>query len=98
MERDCLFFNARGPKFYASGHAFALDFPDDGRAVAPVDIDGDGDLDLAMLSLQGLRLMENRSPPRSFARLRLEATKGDRQAISARVRLEAGGVTQQDYV
>ena len=98
MERDCLFFNARGPKFYDSGHAFALDFPDDGRAVAPVDIDGDGDLDLAMLSLQGLRLMENRSPPRRFARLRLEATKGDRQAISARVRLEAGGVTQQDYV
>lgn len=98
LERDCLFVNARGPKFYDSGHAFALDFGDDGRAVAPVDIDGDGDLDLAFLSLQGLRLMENRSAPRRFARLRLEAAKGDRQALGARVHLEAGGVTQQDYV
>jgi len=97
-ERDCLFFNARGPKFYDAGHAFALDFPDDGRAVAPIDIDGDGDLDLALMTLQELRLLENRSPPRRFARVRLEATGGDRQALGARVRLGAGGVVQQDYV
>lgn len=97
-ERDCLFFNAKGPKFYDAGHAFALDFPDDGRAVAPVDFDGDGDLDLALMTLQELRLLENRSPPRRFARLRLEATTGDRQAMGTRVRLEAGGIVQQDYV
>jgi len=97
-ERDCLFFNARGPKFYDAGHAFALDFPDDGRAVAPIDIDGDGDLDLALMTLQELRLLENRSAPRRFARVRLEATGGDRQALGARVRLGAGGVVQQDYV
>ena len=97
-ERDCLFLNPKGPKFYDSGHAFAVDFDDDGRAVIPVDIDGDGDLDLAMLSLQGLRLMENRTPARHFARLKLEATKGDWQAIGAQVVLKAGGVTQRDYV
>ncbi|HEU4339584.1 MAG TPA: tetratricopeptide repeat protein [Planctomycetota bacterium] len=97
-ERDCLFFNAEGPKFYDAGHAFAIDFDDDGRAVAPVDVDGDGDLDLACLSLQGLKLMENRSPARNFARVRLEAVKGDPQAIGARVALKAGGVTQRDFV
>jgi Tfp pilus assembly protein PilF len=97
-ERDCLFFNARGPRFYDAGHAFAIDFDDDGRAVVPVDIDGDGDLDLALLSLQGLRMMENRSPARRFARVRLEASKGDPQAIGALVVLRAGGVTQRDFV
>jgi len=97
-ERDCLFFNARGPKFYDAGQAFDLDFDDDGRAAATVDVDGDGDLDLALLSLQGLRLMENRSPARRFARVKLEAAKGDPQAIGAQVVLKAGGVTQRDFV
>ena len=97
-ERDCLFFNARGPKFYDAGQAFDLDFDDDGRAVAAVDVDGDGDLDLALLSLQGLRLMQNRSPARRFARVKLEAAKGDPQAIGAQVVLKAGGVTQRDFV
>jgi len=97
-ERDCLFFNAKGPKFYDAGHAFAIDFDDDGRAVVPVDVDGDGDLDLACLSLQGLRLMENRAPHRNFARVKLQAAKGDPQAIGARVELKAGGVTQRDFV
>jgi Flp pilus assembly protein TadD len=97
-ERDSLFLNARGPRFYDAGQGFDVDFDDDGRAVAPVDIDGDGDLDLAFLSLQGLRMLENRSPARSFARVKLEAAKGDAQAIGAHVVLKAGGVTQRDFV
>jgi tetratricopeptide (TPR) repeat protein len=98
FERDCLFFNAAGPRFFDAGHAFDLDFDDDGRAAAPVDIDGDGDLDLALLSLQGLRMLENRSPPRRFARVKLEAAAGDPQAIGAQVVLKAGGTTQRDFV
>ena len=97
-ERDCLFVNGPGAKFYDAGQAFDLDFDDDGRAAAAVDVDGDGDLDLALLSLQGLRLMENRSPPRPFARVSLRASKGDPQAIGAQVILTAGGVTQRDFV
>ncbi|HKS15960.1 MAG TPA: tetratricopeptide repeat protein, partial [Planctomycetota bacterium] len=97
-ERDSLFFNVPGPKFFDTGHAFDLDFDDDGRAVAPIDVDGDGDLDLALLSLQGLRMLENRTPARKFARIKLEAAKGDPQAIGARVALKAGGVTQLDFV
>lgn len=75
-----------------------LDFDDDGRSAAPVDIDGDGDLDLVCLSLQGLRVMENRMPKRNFARLRLTATSTEPLALGAMVKLTAGGVTQQEYV
>ena len=99
-ERDCLFHNPDGPfpKFFNTSFLYGLDFDDDGRSVATVDIDGDGDLDIVMMSLQGLRVMENRLPRKHFARLRLAATKTQRLALNALVRLTAGGVTQQDYV
>jgi tetratricopeptide (TPR) repeat protein len=77
-------------------YLFGLDFEDDGRSAAPVDIDGDGDLDLILQSLQGLRVMENKSAPARFARLRLRAGKGP--ILNAHVRLTAGGVTQQAFV
>jgi tetratricopeptide (TPR) repeat protein len=64
----------------------------------PVDVDGDGDLDLALQSLQGLRLMENTAPRRHYARLRLRATKTHPLALNAVARVTAGGVTQQAYV
>ena len=99
-ERDCLFHNPDGPfpRFFNTAYLYGLDFSDDGRAAVPVDIDGDGDLDLALEGLQGLRLMENTSPPRRFARVRLRAKRTSACALGAFVRLSAGGVTQQDYV
>ncbi len=51
-----------------------------------------------LLSLQGLRVMENTAPPRGFARVRLQAAKTHALALGAVVRVTAGGVTQQDYV
>lgn len=99
-ERDFLFYNTDGPSPTLPNAAYVcgLDFDDDGRAAAPVDIDGDGDLDLVILSLQGLRLVENTSPKRRFLRLRLEGAKGQIDALDAMVRVVAGGVTQQEYV
>ena len=102
-ERDRLFYNAGGALVPAA-YVLGLDGNHDGRAVAPVDIDGDGDLDLALLTLQGLRLFENTSDEhapaeqRRFARVRLAASRSAAPALGAVVTLEAGGVTRRDYV
>lgn len=77
---------------------FGLDADDDGRSAAPVDIDGDGDLDLALLTAQGLHLLENTSTPRHFARVRLTATRSQADALGAVVKLRAGGITRRDFV
>ena len=102
-ERDRLFYNAGGT-LVGSAYLFGLDGDHDGRGAAPVDVDGDGDLDLALLTLQGLRLLENTSdehaPPevRRYARVRLAATRSAAPALGAVVTLEAGGATHRDYV
>ena len=98
-ERDVFFYNPPGEtELFQTAYALGLDFLDDGRAVVPVDVDGDGDLDLATISLQQLRVMENRLPPRRFARIALKATKTQHHALGARVFVETGDVRQQDYV
>lgn len=53
---------------------------------------------MAVLSLQGLNLLENRLPPRSFARLRLVARETAAEALGAVAIVNAGGVRQQDHV
>ena len=99
-ERDHLFYRPDGPgePFVQSGYVFGLDADHDGRAAAPVDVDGDGDLDLALLTLRGLRLFENTSAPRRFARVRLTATRSRPDALGAEVVLTAGGERRRDFV
>ena len=87
-----------GERFVQAACVTELDADHDGRAAAPVDIDGDGDLDLALLTPRGLALLENTSPPRRFARVRLAAAGADAQALGAEVAVSAGGVTRRDIV
>ena len=99
-EANALFYNPDGSfeGLVSAGYVLGLDQKHDGRAVAPVDIDGDGDLDLALLSLQGLTLLENTAAPRHFARVRLSGRGGASAAVGTLVELLAGGVTHRDFV
>ncbi len=100
-EHDVCFVRAptAGKPFVEAGYVLGLDFDHDGRAVAPLDIDGDGDQDLAVLSLQGLQLLQNDSPPGArFARVRLQATRSEPLALGAVVRLTADKRSQTDRV
>ena len=99
-ERDHLFVNMSGEHpFYDSAYSFGIDFSDDGRSFAPVDVDGDGDLDLPFLSLQNLRLIENTLPStKNFMRIRLKATKTQHHALDAEVVVTHNEVSQRDYV
>ena len=100
-ERNCVFLNLgeAGLNPGEAGSAFAnasavsgLDFPDDGRGVAFLDLEGDGDLDVAISNRTAprLRLMRNELPADDrFVALRLEGDGAgtNRDAVGARVEL-----------
>ena len=81
-ERDLLYFNVgRGQAMVDVAYAAGLDAISDGRSVAAFDYDGDGDLDLALLSLQGLQIFENRGPKGQSVDLVLESKQGTLGAL-----------------
>jgi len=87
--------------YVEAGFPAGLDFDHDGRAAAPIDIDGDGRLDLALLTLQGLKLLLNDPPPGvggGFVRLRLRATRSEAHALGATVLVRAGTHRQLERV
>ena len=100
-ERNCAFLNLgeTGLNPGRAGGAFAnvsavsgLDFPDDGRGLAFLDLEGDGDLDAALANRTAprLRLMQNRLPAGDrFVALLLEGDGAgtNRDAVGARVEL-----------
>lgn len=93
-ERNCVFLNPgeAGGAFANASAVSGLDFPDDGRGVAFLDLEGDGDLDVAISNRTAprLRLMRNELPAgRRFAALRLEGNGAgtNRDAVGARVEL-----------
>ena len=63
-----------------------------GRGLATADVDGDGDVDLLYIEVDGpTRLLRNDTPRRGRPlRLRLEASSGQRDGLGARVSFSAG--------
>ena len=94
-ERNCVFLNPgrAGGAFANASAVSGLDFPDDGRGVAFLDLEGDGDLDVAISNRTAprLRLMRNELPAADrFVALYLEGDGAgtNRDAVGARVELE----------
>lgn len=105
-ERKKLYRNrgmdARGAlRFDEIAYQAGADRIEDGRAVAALDVDGDGDLDLVLQSflkpavLLVNKLREEGKPGETrWLALRLVGTRSNRDAIGARVEIQAGGRTQ----
>jgi tetratricopeptide (TPR) repeat protein len=99
-QRDRVFVKVAGsPTGYVDAAALLrLDLERDGRSAAPIDFDGDGDLDLVLLGLRDLRLLENRTAAARFARVRLRRADARATAVGAVVTLTAGGVDRRAVV
>lgn len=92
-ERNCCFLSTPGGGFADISAVSGLDFPDDSRALAVGDWDGDGDPDLWISNRNAprLRFMRNdAAPPGSFLNLRLRGNGKNTSldAIGARVELK----------
>jgi Tfp pilus assembly protein PilF len=96
-ERNVFFLNGGDGHFEDASAVTGLDFRDDGRAFAVFDFDNDGDADLVLHNRTGpqLRLLRNdlATSNRSIA-FRLTGTKVNRDAIGARIEVEAPGGRQ----
>jgi hypothetical protein len=73
--------------------------PQAARGGAFADYNNDGRLGMAISRIEGKPLLlENRTAPGNWLRLKLVGTRCNRQAIGARVKITAAGATQYDSV
>ena len=89
-ERNCLFLNTGNLRFANASAVTGFDLPDDARAVASVDWDGDGDQDLWVTNRTGprIRFLRNQiTNQNKFLTIRLIGETCNRNAIGARVEL-----------
>ena len=100
-EPNCMFLNTQNGKFATVSGVSGFDFPDDARALAVTDWDGDGDLDLWVTNRTGprIRFLQNHlGEGRRYVAVKLEATKGNRDAIGARVEVVFQGNNESRLV
>ena len=96
-ERNSCFLNLGEEQFADASAVSGFDFLDDGRALGLVDWDFDGYLDVWALNRNGpqLRFLHNRMGEKGHSLgLRLRGTRGNRDAIGARVEVQLGGDKQ----
>ena len=90
-ERDTFYLNLGNGHFIDLSGVTGLDFPQDGRAYALLDLDGDGDQDLIYKNRNApqLRLMRNDVPTDNHRiSVRLEGRESNRDAIGAVITVE----------
>jgi cytochrome c-type biogenesis protein CcmH/NrfG/thiol-disulfide isomerase/thioredoxin len=92
-ERNCCFLNVGPSRFANVGAVTKLDLPDDGRALAVTDWDGDGKLDLWTNSRTSPRLRmlrNNLQGDAHFLAIKLRGVRCNRDAIGTRLELHYG--------
>jgi hypothetical protein len=95
-QKKRLFHNLGNGSFKEISSEAGVDNQLDGRGIAVADFDNDGRLDLVQTNArQPLLLYHNISQKTgNWIELKLIGTQSNRDAIGARVRVEAGGLTQ----
>jgi hypothetical protein len=97
-ERNMLFHNNGDGTFTDVGYVERIDRIEDARGLAVLDYDADGHLDVVLRNYkQPARLLRN-SGREHWLRLKLVGTRSNRDAVGARIVLQANGLRQMREV
>jgi tetratricopeptide (TPR) repeat protein len=99
-EPNCGFLNLGDGTFATVSALSGIDFPDDARALALTDWDGDGDLDVWVSNRTApmLRFLRNEAPAGRSLMVRLEGLDASRDAAGARVEVRLHGAPDRPLV
>jgi len=101
FERNVLYANNADGSFSDLSGVSGLDFLDDSRSFALADLNHDGRLEIVLKNRTGpqLRILQNAMPDLGDSvSFRLRGTKSNRDAIGARIAVNAGNLRQTKYV